>query len=852
MATFLLPGSRLGPFVILAPLGEGGMGQVYRARDERLGREVALKLLPDAFREDPERSGRLLLEAKAAGRLDHPNILAVHDVGTHEGRTYMVTELLEGRSLRDLMPDGEPLPARKAVGLALQLAQGLAAAHEKGIVHRDIKPENLFVTQDGRLKILDFGLAKTTPSALTEPVDPTDTMATAEGVVMGTVGYMAPEQVRAGAVDHRTDLFAFGVVLFEMLSGHRPFLGHTTQEVLFAILKRSPPDLLEAQPQLGQPLAQLVERCLEKDPALRYQSTRDLAHALESIQPTGSSPRLAASASWPALPRAWRPYLAAGFLALALGSWGVLHRRPAAPMPSFRQMTFRRGTVYTARFTPGATGIVYSAQWDGGPRQLFTTLPGTLDTVDLQRGKVDVHGLLDAGGILAITRPGGGFSAGTLARVPMGPGPAKELLEGVAWADHQAGCLDDAIIRDVDGRARLEFPIGRPLVDSSGRLAYPRISPTGDRVAFLEFQDPDTDTGCVVVVDRKGARTQVTGVWKSLEGLGWRNDHELWFCASQDGNALWLHAADLKGHLRLLLRVPGRLVLHDLAPDGKVLAERNSYRAFILGLAPGESQPRDLSWLDYSELSQISRDGTQVLFTESGDGGGRNGIVYLRPTRGGPPLRLGEGTALCLSDDGRQALILPPAADHHLERVPVGPGTPVAVPPGSLAVFSWGRFLPGEREAILWASAPGSARRLYRMTLATGASAPLGPPGFAPASCGLSPDGRRLLGTLAGQVAILPLDGGLPEAQPRVPAGLRPVGWGPDPKSLILLQPRPPATLIRYHMESGAATPLQVLAAPDSAGVLGTPTVSLAADGRALVFQGYRLLSDLYIIENIE
>ena len=852
MASLLLPGSRLGPFVILASLGEGGMGQVYRARDERLGREVAVKLLPDGFRDDPERSGRLLQEAKAAGRLDHPNILAVHDVGTHEGWAYMVTELLEGRSLRELMPDGEPMPPRKALGLALQLAQGLAAAHEKGIVHRDLKPENLFVTQDGRLKILDFGLAKTTPSTLTEPVDPSEGMATAEGVVMGTVGYMAPEQVRAGPVDPRTDLFAFGVVLYEMLSGHRPFLGHTGQDVLFAILKRSPPDLLQTQPHLGQPLVQLVERCLEKDPALRYQSTRDLAHALATLQPTGSSPRLARGPRWPALPRPWRPYLVAGLLALALGSWGALHRRPAAPMAGFRQMTFRRGTVYTARFTPGAAGIVYSAQWDGGPRQLFTTLPGTLDTVDLQRPRVDVHGLLDGGGILAITRPGGGFSAGTLAQMPLGPGPAKERLEGVTWADHQTGCPDDAVIRDVDGRARLEFPIGKPLVEGSARLAYPRISPKGDQVAFLEFQDPSSDTGCVVVVDRQGKRTQVTAVWKSLEGLGWRNDHELWFCASQDGNALYLQATDLKGHLRLLLRVPGRLVLHDLTLDGKVLAERNSLRAYILGLAPGEARPRDLSWLDYSELSQISRDGTQVLFTESGDGGGRNRVVYLRPTGGGAPLRLAEGTALCLSDDGRQALILTPAADHHLERVPVGPGTPVASPPGPLAVFSWGRFLPGEQEAVLWASPAGAARRMYRMVLATGAAAPLGPPEFTPASCGLSADGRHLLGTLAGQVAILSLDGGPPEVQTRVPPGLRPVAWGPAPKTVILLQPRAPATLFLCHLETGTTTPMQVLAPPDPAGVLGTPTVSLAADGKALVFQGYRLLSDLYVIENVE
>jgi serine/threonine-protein kinase len=287
----IAPGTRLGPYEVIAPLGAGGMGEVYRARDARLGREVAIKVLPAAFSADADRLRRFEQEARAAGMLNHPNILTIYDIGTQEGAPYIVSELLAGEELRAQL-NGQALPARKAVDYALQIAQGLAAAHEKGIVHRDLKPENLFITNDGRVKILDFGLAKLKPPKLPGGVDtnaPTSVPQTDPGVVMGTVGYMSPEQVRGGEADHRSDLFAFGAILYEMLAGRRAFWGETAAETMTAILKEEPPELSATGQSIAPALERVVRHCLEKSPEQRFQSATDLGFAIEALSaPSGS------------------------------------------------------------------------------------------------------------------------------------------------------------------------------------------------------------------------------------------------------------------------------------------------------------------------------------------------------------------------------------------------------------------------------------------------------------------------------------------------------------------------------------------------------------------------------------
>ncbi len=315
----LAPGTGLGPYEIVAPLGAGGMGEVYRARDTRLGRDVAVKVVHPRFASDPERLSRFEKEARAAAQLNHPNILVVHDVGTQEGSPFIVSELLQGESLREKL--GAPVPSKKAVDWIIQVAQGLAAAHEKGIVHRDIKPENIFVTKDGHVKILDFGIAKLLPSTETSGVD-TETptaSATQPGTGLGTAAYMSPEQVRGRPVDARSDLFSLGVVLYEMLSGKRPFQRDTVAEILTAILREDPPDLSETNRSVSAGLENVVRHCLEKEPDSRFQSARDVVFALEALSEVSTTKRpvpMSPAGVW--LHRHGKSLGAAFFLALAV------------------------------------------------------------------------------------------------------------------------------------------------------------------------------------------------------------------------------------------------------------------------------------------------------------------------------------------------------------------------------------------------------------------------------------------------------------------------------------------------------------------------------------------------------
>jgi serine/threonine protein kinase len=303
----LTSGTKLGPYEILSPLGAGGMGEVYRARDTRLGRDVAIKVLPEALAKDADRLRRFEQEARTIATLNHPNILGIHDIGTHEGAPFLVSELLEGQSLRETFETG-PLPVRRASDYALGIARGLAAAHEKGVVHRNLKPENVFITCDGRVKVLDFGLAK-----LVLPEESRDTEATLAspvtlpGMVMGTVGYMSPEQVRGGASDARSDIFSFGAVLYEMLTGKRAFKRDTSAETMTAILREEPPELNGTAWQGPPALQRILVRCLEKNVERRFQSASDLAFAIDSLSGTssGSSASPTTRSIEPPKGRAW-------------------------------------------------------------------------------------------------------------------------------------------------------------------------------------------------------------------------------------------------------------------------------------------------------------------------------------------------------------------------------------------------------------------------------------------------------------------------------------------------------------------------------------------------------------------
>src|SRR5438128_1633090 len=582
-------GRTLGHYKILESIGKGGMGEVYRARDTRLGRDVAIKVLPPAFSTDADRLRRFEQEARAASALNHPNILVIHDVGTENGSPYMVTELLQGETLRQRL-DTTTIPPRKAIDYALQIARGLAAAHDRGIIHRDLKPQNLFITRDGQLKILDFGLAKLIQPAIPLQAEAPTMLAgahTASGMVMGTAAYMSPEQVRGQAADHRSDIFSFGAVLYEMLTGQRAFRGESPIETMNAILKEEPAELLEANRNVPAGLERVVSHCLEKNPNERFQSTRDLVFDLEALaglSGQSASAALAIPSGRSSLRRRMSVFL--GILVLAAVALAAFYegQRTAETSPaSFQRLTFRRGFIQAARFAPDSRMIIYSAGWDGQPIQLFSMQPESPESRPLGFPDADLFSISPSGEIAVSVRHhaiGTWLRSGTLARMPLSGAAPREILEDVQWADWAPDGTSLAVVRDVAGRNRLEFPLGNVLYETAGWISHPRIAPKGDLIAFLHHPARSDDGGSVAVVDLNGKLKILASGYGTEKGLAWSvNGDEVWFTGGSRERGL--NAVTLAGKVRLVMRGTGGMTLNDLSRDGRVLITRDDERLHI-------------------------------------------------------------------------------------------------------------------------------------------------------------------------------------------------------------------------------------------------------------------------------
>ena len=531
----LAAGTKLGPYEIQSPLGAGGMGEVYRARDTRLDRIVAIKVLPASFSADPDRLRRFEQEARSVAALNHPNILAVHDIGTHDSAPYMVCELLDGETLRERLLGGA-ISSKKAIEIATQIAQGLAAAHDKGIVHRDLKPENIFLTKDGRVKILDFGLAKVARSA-SEANGAGQTLTSAAvslteaGHVLGTAGYMSPEQVRGAAVDHRSDIFTFGAILFEMLSGQRAFRRDTSAETMTAILKEDPPELTEMNRGISPTLERIVRHCLEKNPDQRFQSARDLAFNLEALSQYSSS-SVGAIAKPTAVQRVRRFQWLIALLLVALAAAWVISPATVAKTSSevtYHQLTFRKGTVLSARFAPDNRTVIYGAAWSGKDPELFSTRQDTIESRPVGLSQVDLLGISSTGEIAIslkpTTLPGFFGMVGTLARTPLTGGTApREVLENVEWADWSPDGSNLLVVRTVGNENRIEYPVGKVVfkVTDPAWISHPRISRDGKRIAFCQHVQRGDDRGAVTIINSDGGnKAKSFGDFASLYGLAW-------------------------------------------------------------------------------------------------------------------------------------------------------------------------------------------------------------------------------------------------------------------------------------------------------------------------------------------
>jgi serine/threonine protein kinase/Tol biopolymer transport system component len=862
----LSPGSRLGPYEILSPLGAGGMGEVYRARDPRLSRDVAIKILPASFSGDPDRLRRFEQEARSASALNHPNIITIHDIGSSDSTFYIAMEFVDGTSLRELTAGG-PLPTKRLFDVGVQIAEGLAKAHAAGIVHRDLKPENIMVSKDGFVKILDFGLAKlfVAPQEQASGLPTAIQQETQPGTVMGTVGYMSPEQASGKSVDFRSDQFSLGSILYEMATGKRAFQRGTGAETLTAIIKEEPEPVERVNPRAPAPFRWIVERCLAKDPDERYASTRDLARDLKSVREHISEVSVSGATAPVEAPRSRAPRLVAfgaALLAAGLIAGVSLDRRLSKVVPpSFRQLTFRRGEIHSARFAPDGQTVIYTAAWDGKPMEIFFR---RLESPESRPSGLAAAELLavSASGEMAVSlnrRPVLAFvRTGRLASTSIAGGAApREILEDVQWADWAPDGKEFAIVRDAAGRNRLEFPVGKALYETTGWISHPRISRSGDLVAFCDHPAVHDDSGSVAVVDRAAKKRTISGSFSTLQGLAWSpNGGEVWFTAAEVGANRSLHAVTLSGRHRVLAGVTGSLTLRDVGNDGRLLITHDTGRQGIIGLAPGETKERELSWLDYSSPRDLSSDGKTLLFDESGEGGGEGYSVYIRKTDGSPATRLGEGAAARLSPDGKWALSVRRLGTTNPQIVvyPTGVGEPRPLPSENLKVGPTLDWLPDGKTVVFTANEPGHGTRIYLRPFDGGKARPLTPEGYRGLPRAVSPDGRTVATIGPDQRFYLyPIAGGEPTPVPAVAAEDRVEGWSADGKSIFVhRRGELPARIYRLDVATGKKTlwketmPLETAGLGDVGGVIVTP------DGRSYVFGTGWTLSDLYLVEGLK
>ena len=851
----LAPDSKLGPYEIVAALGAGGMGEVYRARDPRLGREVALKIVPAGSAGDPERLRRFEQEARATAALNHPNILAVFDIGSQDNAPYIVAELLEGETLRARLVGG-PLPVRKAVDYALQIVRGLAAAHDHGIFHRDLKPENIFITRDGHVKILDFGLAKLTmpePSAPGMSAQTLDSV-TGRGVLLGTVGYMSPEQCRGAAIDARSDLFSFGAVLYEMLSGRRAFRGETTADTISSILKEEPPDLSPTSRDVPPMLERIVHHCLEKDPAARFQSARDIAFALESLSTVSpAAPTLTPiPAIAPTTRKAWLVRALLGVIGILVVAVALLFVRLSAPPPeppSYRQLTFAREFVSSARFAPDQRTIIYSSARAGSESELFSLSPDTHASASLSLKNVNIESISSSGEMLLIQRQSLG-ARGVLARAPLSGAAPRPILSDVQDADWGPD-NQIAVAHYVDGHYRIEYPIGHILYEVPiGYLSDLRVSPKGDRVAFAEHPTLGDNAGYVVVVDSSGHKRTLSPRQSLVQAINWApSDKEVWFSGATRAAEIQLKASDLSGHTRVVDRIPGIPILHDIARDGRVLLGQMIVRVLTYARGPGQDQDRDVTIQNWSSVFAISPDGKQLLSFSDGPYSSPDYDTYVRASDGSAPVRIGDGAGYDFSPDMKWVLSsLTLHVPRQLLLVPLGPGETKQITHDSID-HAYARFLPDGKSVVFAGTEPGHKSRIYVQAINSGSARPISPEGvngFIPTA-----DGKFVFG-FSDLVALYPIDG---QGAPRPVPGIHPdesiLSVSPDGRSVLVgVLGGYAVDVMRVDLASGRRELFKKIGPTDHAGV-NMYTAVFTPDGKYYAYAYINLLSELYLVEGL-
>jgi Tol biopolymer transport system component/predicted Ser/Thr protein kinase len=860
----------------MTPLGAGGMGEVYRAKDTRLGRDVAIKVLPARFSSSPELRERFEREARAISSLNHARICTLHDVGHQDGVDFLVMEYLEGESLAEKLLKGA-LPLRDTLRIGMEVCEALDVAHRAGIVHRDLKPANIMLTKSGA-KLMDFGLAKASAASgganRTAPLlSAAETISgpspisplTGAGQVIGTIQYMSPEQIEGKEADARSDVFALGAVFYEMATGRRPFEGKSQISVASAILEKDPAPIRQLQPLTPPAFERVVSTCLQKNPEERFQSARDIRLELQWIAENpiaetkpGQAP--AANRSLSLL-----PWALAGALAIATstGAW-LYHRNVgSAAIPTYKQLTFERGFVYAARFAPDGRSVVYSASWDGQPLQIYSTDPGSPESraLNLLNSTLFAASAKDLAISIGCRDRYIGDCQGTLALVPISGGAPRELAEEVVAADWTSDGSEMAIVRHTEGKYRVEYPRGKVIYESHKPLGFVRIAPDGKSLAIAQSVGEWGDAGRLFVLDANGKQITHSQMYVSLEGVAWPpSGEEVWLAGTTDaGWADAIYALRMNGQERIVLRLPGMVRLHDISRDGAALLSKDLWRSDIMYRGASDKSERSLSWLDYAQLRDITDDGNMVSIADWGQAAGASGLAFVRKTDGSAAVKLGAWDEPVLSPDGTRVLAV--------EGVTVGTGKPSVVPIGvgeiqkfevaeiqNVQSMGW---MP-DGKSFYYGADDGHGFRMYLQDLAGGKPRAVTPvitvKSYYFETHLVSPDGKFLFARdTSGKAKLYPVAGG----EPQDLAGLMPedvwMTWTKDGReAYVFHDEKTSATVYRLDVTSGKRQLVAKVAPVDPAGVTSISNVLYTPDGKAYAYSDTQELSELFIVAGVK
>jgi len=891
-------GETIGPYEVLSELGSGGMGTVYLAQDVRLGRKIALKLLPPQFTNDKDRLRRFQQEARAASALNHPNILTVHEIEQKAELHYIATEFVDGVTLRQHMSN-RPMNLDEVLNIAIQIASALQAAHAAGIVHRDIKPENVMIRADSYVKVLDFGLAKLTEIDDALPTTPE----TNPGVVMGTPRYMSPEQARGVEVDARTDIFSLGIIIYEMVAGTVPFDGATPSDVIAALLKDEPKSMSLSVPELPLVFEQVVKKALTKDLDLRYQTIAEFLSDLQRLKDeiqldalvrtnadgsrflfgdSGDAQTTRTRGLSSTDPQAqqrtkqlltnisnkWTVGVSLGVLVVvatvAIVAVVSLNRRKTASIAKIsplHSLTNRDGFISATRFAPDGKGIFYSAGFDGKPLDLFFTDVQGSESRSAGNQSTALKSVSRTGKIAVLfdfeLNWADGFN-GTLAILPAEGGKPEIVMEGVDDATFAPDGNTLAITRSVMGEQQLEYPIGHLLYKSTGWMSDARFSPKGDKIAFFEHPLGDY-SGSIAVFDLAAQKKiDISTEWRALKGLAWNpKDDEIWFGGSKVSKRTSINAVSLSGQLRMnLYELPGNSArIDDFSDDGRMLITQGTNHTTMMilqGKSATEAVDSQFAW---STSVDVSADGKMLLFYQWGyEASDPSDVsaVYLRRLDGSEPVKLGSGKALALSPDGNWALALQQTGPQpQLVLLSTSPGESKTLPNQDIKEYHYASFFPDGRQIVFTGveARKDAVIRSYVQDVNTGEVHLLTEEGTV--ALRVSPDSKRVITLQPDKTYyIQPLDGGEPKPIPGLETDDEPIQWSDDGRAVYVIGSGEFATKIyRVNLATGDRRAWKDIDPSNKVGLVGLELnpggILITPDGKVCVYTYWILLQQI-------